>query len=314
MKIKKQWVYIGLILILGIVIYLSSLSTEIQTNKEINVTYNYTLGSFWITFNEKVKDNLIAITAFNRTKENPSGEPNQKFIELLQDEISSTKIAGIENLNIKFYSTIDGVNIFIDYQPGITDYEKNITLYKLINIFKEKWYTLDSDVSLFGTRDIANNKSFEMVEGNKTIIQQPMNNITNVTDSIFINKSRFVDNITKIVDIWKEPIQKQLDEISYASIIITLDKRESIDFILLFLSTDEFKLEEKSQSSPIIAGNASKAAINKLETNPHVIKIYYNTGKTTTALQDTVSLIKAYLVWKLQISSLNITGENTTYS
>ena len=84
--------------------------------------------------------------------------------------------------------------------------------------------------------------------------------------------------------------------------------------IRVFLSTNEFKLEEKSQSSPIIAGNASKAAINKLETNPHVIKIYYNTGKTTTALQDTVSLIKAYLVWKLQISSLNITGENTTYS
>lgn len=128
---------------------------------------------------------------------------------------------------------------------------------------------------------------------------KPIENLTDKTKSmsIVVNQTRrLADTITKIQhEKNKDSIQQQLDELSYASILFTIDEPKNIDSVLSSLSADEFKLEEiSSVPPPIISGNATKDALNKLQNNLHVIRIYYNTReKTEPLLQDSVLLIKA---------------------
>lgn len=189
--------------------------------------------------------------------------------------------------------------------------------------FKGRWaiFTIVTIVLVVTVTLLANNPSLKFSKLNPTnqSVQTLVGNNGSVgtggsNGTAGTNGTRFVDTITKVVDVGKDRIQKQLDESSYASIIIELDGGlKNIDIVLSSLSPDEFILEEISRGTPpVITGNATKSAISKLENSSLVGKIYYNTGKGELFLQDSVSLINANIVWNISYGSSNLTGSNVT--
>lgn len=163
----------------------------------------------------------------------------------------------------------------------------------------------------FGSNPSNQNTQTPVGNGGTTAgAQTPSNQTGNGT--VGTNGTRFVDTITKIAPGYnRNDIQKSLEQYSFSPIIFEIDDPKNADSILLSLSKDEFQLRKVAPTISAIAGNATQNAILKLENNPHVTNIYYE-SRGGSLLQDSGPLINATLVWNLQLTAINITGQNVT--
>ena len=142
-------------------------------------------------------------------------------------------------------------------------------------------------------------------------------NVTTIENNNTINGnipgSRFVDSITKISEeINANLIEADLNEFSYARILVNVDDSNNIEPILTSLSKEDFSVNLISPGLiPQFSGNATAKAIKQLNENPHVLKIYFRQD-FEFLLFESVPLINASIVQLLQRNNSNITGSNVT--